>query len=112
MDLQDHSLFNLPNQADIFVLQLRLPRRGRHFRHLRNIHEFLRDSVDILWREGAEQPKMMSIGLHLRLTGHPGRAAGLERFLDYIANLPDVWACRRIDIARHWWTHHPPLQTD
>ena len=74
--------------------------------------EFLRDSVDILWREGAEQPKMMSIGLHLRLTGHPGRAAGLERFLDYIANLPDVWACRRIDIARHWWTHHPPLQTD
>jgi allantoinase len=70
--------------------------------------EFLRDAVDLLRREGATQPKMMSVGLHLRITGHPGRAAGLERFLDHVAALPDVWICRRLDIARHWHAHHPP----
>ncbi len=58
-------------------------------------------------REGATQPKMMSVGMHLRLMGHPGRAAALERFLDYIAGRDDIWLCRRIDIARHWHTMHP-----
>lgn len=70
--------------------------------------EYLKDSFDMLYSEGATQPKMMSVGLHLRLVGHPGRAVGLARFLDYVASHRDVWVCRRIDIARHWYAHHPP----
>jgi allantoinase len=50
---------------------------------------------------------MMSVGLHLRLIGHPGRAAGLARFLDYVAKHRDVWVCRRLDIAKHWYATHP-----
>jgi len=53
------------------------------------------------------QPRMMSVGLHMRLVGHPSRAAGLERFLDYVAAHAEVWVCRRIDIVRHWIQHHP-----
>jgi len=71
--------------------------------------EFLSDAVDLLCAEGTHQPKMMSVGLHLRLIGHPGRAAGLARFLDRIAARSDVWTCRRVDIARHWYANFPPL---
>lgn len=69
--------------------------------------EFMRDAFDTLYKEGARTPKMMSIGLHLRLIGHPSRAAGLERFLDYVQRHEDVWVTRRIDIARHWIKEHP-----
>jgi putative urate catabolism protein len=69
---------------------------------------FLKDGFDLLYREGKTQPKMMSVGLHLRLVGHPSRAAGLERFLDHVQRHPDVWVCRRLDLARHWIAHHPP----
>ncbi len=68
---------------------------------------YARDGFDVLYREGASQPKMMSVGLHMRLSGHPSRAAGLERFLDYVLAHQDVWICRREDVARHWSTHHP-----
>ena len=68
---------------------------------------FVRDGFDMLYREGATQPKMMSLGLHLRLIGHPSRAAGLERALDYIGKHSDVWFTRRIDIAKHWAQHFP-----
>ena len=68
---------------------------------------FLKDGFDLLYREGKTQPKMMSVGLHMRLVGHPSRAAGLERFLDYALKHPDVWICRRIEIARHWVQYHP-----
>src|SRR6266481_2197130 len=68
---------------------------------------FVKDGFDVLYREGQTQPKMMSLGLHLRLIGHPSRAAGLERALDYIAGHKDVWFTRRIDIARHWAAIHP-----
>lgn len=68
---------------------------------------YMRDAVDLLVREGERQPRMMSIGMHLRVMGHPGRAAGLERFLDYLGKRQDVWLCRRIDIARHWVATHP-----
>jgi allantoinase len=74
----------------------------------RDFFEYLRDAFDLLYREGAAQPKMMSIGLHLRLIGQPGRAAGLERFLDHVTQQTDVWVCRRIDVARHWYATHPP----
>lgn len=68
---------------------------------------YARDGFDMLYREGASQPKMMSIGLHMRISGHPSRAAGLERFLDHVMAHQDVWICRREEIARHWMAHHP-----
>lgn len=68
---------------------------------------FIRDAFDMLYQEGATQPKMMSIGLHMRLIGHPARAAGLERLLDYVQSKPDVWVTRRIDLAHHWIKEHP-----
>ena len=68
---------------------------------------YLRDSFDLLYAEGAAAPKMMSVGLHCRLVGRPGRAAALARFLDHVTAHRDAWVCRRIDIARHWHKHHP-----
>lgn len=69
---------------------------------------YLKDSFDVLHREGLEgQPKMMSIGLHCRLAGRPGRAAAVERFLDYVQSHERVWVARRIDIARHWREKFP-----
>jgi putative urate catabolism protein len=68
---------------------------------------YLKDCFDVLYREGETHPKMMSVGLHLRLIGHPARIAGLERFIDYVARHRDVWVCRRLDIARHWIERHP-----
>ncbi len=69
---------------------------------------YLRDSFDVLYAEGADSPKMLSVGLHCRLVGRPGRMRALERFLDHIAGFDRVWICRRLDIARHWHRHHPP----
>ncbi len=69
---------------------------------------YLRDAFDTLYAEGqAGAPKMMSVGLHCRLIGRPGKLAGLKRFLDYIGEYEDVWTPRRIDIARHWAKTHP-----
>jgi len=68
---------------------------------------FVRDAFDMLYEEGLTAPKLMSVGLHMRLIGHPARAAGLQRLLDYISSRPDVWICRRADIARHWIATHP-----
>jgi len=69
--------------------------------------EYLRDSFDVLHAEGG---RMMSVGLHCRLAGRPGRAAALGRFLDHVASHGDVWVSRRIDIARHWRANHPPTE--
>ena len=68
---------------------------------------YLTDTFDTLYEEGKTQPKMMSVGLHCRVAGKPGRAAALRKFLSYISDQPDVWICRRIDIARHWQVNHP-----
>ncbi|WP_374440241.1 allantoinase PuuE [Stella sp.] len=68
---------------------------------------YLRDAFDVLYAEGATSPKMMSVGLHQRLVGHPARAAGLMRFLDHVGRHAGVWVCRRADIARHWAAVHP-----
>ena len=68
---------------------------------------FVKDGFDVLYREGRTQPKMMSLGLHLRLIGHPSRAAGLERALDYMTQHHGVWFTRRLDIAKHWVATHP-----
>ena len=70
--------------------------------------DFLKDAFDMLYEEGKTQPKMMSVGMHMRLLGHPARAAGLQRFLDYVAGRSGVWITRRLDIAQHWHELHPP----
>ena len=67
---------------------------------------YLKDTFDTLYAEGETAPKMMSVGLHCRLAGRPGRAAALARFLDYVQSQDRVWICRRLDIARHWHKHH------
>jgi allantoinase len=69
---------------------------------------YLRDAFDWLYAEGARAPKMMSVGLHCRLIGRPGRIAGLARFLDHVGKHDRVWVCRRADIARHWHQRHHP----
>ncbi|HUH87400.1 MAG TPA: allantoinase PuuE [Pusillimonas sp.] len=74
---------------------------GEHF------YSYLKDAFDVLYAEGETTPKMMSIGLHCRLAGRPGRFAGLQRFLDHVQQHENVWVCRRIDIARHWALRHP-----
>ncbi len=63
---------------------------------------YLNDAFDLLYSEGKQSPKMMSVGLHCRLVGRPGRAASIAKFLEYISGKEDVWLCRRIDIANHW----------
>ena len=68
---------------------------------------YLRDSFDALYAEGEEKPKMMSVGMHCRLLGKPGRIGALQRFLDHIEAHDRVWVCRRLDIARHWRAEHP-----
>ncbi|WP_448191080.1 allantoinase PuuE [Azospirillum sp. sgz301742] len=70
-------------------------------------YTYLKDSFDALYEEGAETPRMMSVGLHCRLVGKPGRIKALERFLDYATGHDRVWFCRRVDIARHWHERHP-----
>lgn len=68
---------------------------------------YLRDSFDVLYAEGADTPRMLSIGMHCRLLGRPGRFVALQRFLDHLERHERVWICRRIDIARHWRARHP-----
>ena len=69
---------------------------GDHF------FSYLKDSFDTLYEEGKESPKMMSVGLHCRIIGKPGRIRSLKKFLDYVLKYKDVWICRRVDIAKHW----------
>jgi putative urate catabolism protein len=73
---------------------------------------YLRDTFDCLYDEGAQAPKMMSVGLHCRLAGRPGRAQALARFLDHIGKFDRVWAATRLDIARHWHREHVALAAD
>jgi putative urate catabolism protein len=70
---------------------------------------YLTDAFDVLYAEGESAPKMMSIGLHCRLAGRPGRFAALERFIEYVANHDRVWVTSRLDLARHWHNEHRAL---
>ena len=72
-----------------------------------DFYTYLKDAFDVLYAEGETSPKMMSVGLHARLAGKPGRIAALARFIDYVQSHEDVWICRRLDIAQHWIEHHP-----
>ena len=77
------------------------------FNTANHFYEYLRDSFDVLYAEGAERPRMLSIGMHCRLLGRPGRFLALQRFLDHLEKHERVWICRRIDIAQHWRQRHP-----
>ena len=68
--------------------------------------QYLKDSFDCLYKEGEHNPKMMSVGLHCRLIGRPGRMQSLIRFLDYVQNFDDIWICRRDEIADHWYKNY------
>ena len=70
-------------------------------------YSYLKDSFDVLYEEGKTNPKMMSVGLHCRLIGRPGRIQSLKKFLDYALKFNDVWICKRIDIAKHWIKNYP-----
>ena len=77
------------------------------FSHGDEFFEYLRDAFDVMYDEGDERPAMMSVGMHCRLLGRPGRFRALQRFLDHIEKHDRVWVCRRVDVARHWIEHHP-----
>jgi putative urate catabolism protein len=70
-------------------------------------YRYLKDAFDVLYEEGSEAPKMLSIGMHCRLLGRPGRMAALDKFINYVNSHDKVWFSRRVDIARHWHETHP-----
>ncbi len=97
----------VPYTLDCNDMRFALP---QGFSHADPFYQYLKDSFDTLYAEGdpagLNAPKMMSVGMHCRLLGRPGRIAALQRFLDYIGQHRHVWVCRRIDIARHWHRVH------
>ena len=101
----------VPYTLDCNDMRFALP---QGYSHADPFFQYLRDTFDTLYTEGdpagLDRPKMMSIGMHCRLLGRPGRITALQRFLDHIAQHPNVWVCRRIDIARHWAKQHPAPQ--
>ena len=94
----------VPYTLDCNDMRFALP---QGFSHGAPFFEYLKDSFDVLYAEGDESPRMMSIGMHCRLLGRPGRMRALQRFLDHIQAHDRVWITRRIDIARHWRAQHP-----
>ena len=94
----------VPYTLDANDMRFSLP---QGFSHGEPFFEYLRDSFDVLYAEGAEVPRMMSVGLHCRLVGRPGRFRALQRFLDHVQAHDHVWVCRRLDVARHWKAVQP-----
>jgi putative urate catabolism protein len=94
----------VPYTLDCNDMRFALP---QGFSHGDPFLAYLRDAFDVHYEEGADRPSMMSIGLHCRLLGRPGRFRALQRFLDHIEQHDRVWVARRIDIARHWKRIHP-----
>ena len=94
----------VPYTLDTNDMRFSLP---QGFSHGDEFFEYLRDAFDVMYEEGDERPAMLSVGMHCRLLGRPGRFRALQRFLDYIEKHDRVWVCRRVDIARHWMEKHP-----
>jgi putative urate catabolism protein len=82
--------------------------RGLGWGQAEDFYLSLRDNFDALYREGAETPKLITVAVHCRLVGKPGRAAAFARFIDHVLRHDRVWICRRIEVAEHWRSHHPP----
>ena len=98
----------VPYTLDVNDMRFALP---QGYSHADPFFQYMKDSFDALYAEGdpagLDRPRMMSIGMHCRLLGRPGRITALQRFLDHVAKHDHVWVCRRIDIARHWKQTHP-----
>ena len=94
----------VPYTLDANDMRFALP---QGYSHAEPFFQYLRDAFDVHYAEGDERPSMMSIGMHCRLLGRPGRMRALQRFLDYVQQHDRVWVARRIDIARHWKATHP-----
>jgi len=98
----------VPYTLDCNDMRFALP---QGYSHADPFFHYMRDSFDVLYAEGdptgLDRPKMLSIGMHCRLLGRPGRITALQRFLDYIQQHDNVWICRRVDIAQHWMATHP-----
>jgi len=94
----------VPYTLDTNDMRFALP---QGFSHGDEYFQYLRDAFDMLYAEGGERPAMLSIGMHCRLLGRPGRMRAMQRFLDHIGSHDRVWVTRRIDIARHWKQTHP-----
>jgi putative urate catabolism protein len=98
----------VPYTLDCNDMRFALP---QGYSHADPFFQYLKDSFDVLYAEGVTSPRMMSIGMHCRLLGRPGRITALQRFLDHIEKFERVWVCRRVDIARHWKATHPYQST-
>ena len=96
----------IPYTLDVNDMRFATP---QGFNTSEQFYTYLKDTFDILYEEGETSPRMMSVGLHCRLVGRPGRTAGLKKFLEYITSHRKVWICRRIDIARHWGSLFNPM---
>ena len=94
----------VPYTMDVNDMRFALP---QGFSQADDFFVYLRDSFDVLYAEGETTPKMMSVGMHCRLLGRPGRMLALQKFLDHVQKHDKVWVCKRIDIARHWKAKHP-----
>ncbi|MBL8458013.1 MAG: allantoinase PuuE [Zoogloea sp.] len=94
----------VPYTLDTNDMRFALP---QGFSHGDEFFEYLRDAFDVMYAEGDERPAMLSVGMHCRLLGRPGRFRALQRFLDHLEQHDRVWVCRRVDIARHWIARHP-----
>ncbi|MEY3524730.1 MAG: hypothetical protein RIR92_795 [Pseudomonadota bacterium] len=98
----------VPYTLDVNDMRFALP---QGFSQAEDFFVYLRDSFDVLYAEGETTPKMMSVGMHCRLLGRPGRMLALQKFLDHVQKRDKVWICKRIDIARHWKVQHPFIPT-
>ena len=94
----------VPYTLDTNDMRFALP---QGFSHGGEFFDYLRDAFDVLYAEGDQRPAMLSVGMHCRLLGRPGRFRALQRFLDHLEQHDRVWICRRVDIARHWIARHP-----
>lgn len=81
---------------------------SNRFSNSEEFYQYLKDSFDLMYDEGRENPRMMNIGLHVRISGRAGRTVAVEQFLKYVKTKPKVWIARRVDIAEWWLEHHPP----
>ncbi len=102
---QSHQHLIVPYTLDSNDMRFASP---QGFNTSEHFFQYLKDSFDVLYAEGEDSPKMLSVGMHCRLLGRPGRLRALQRFLDYIEGHDRVWVCRRVDIAKHWKKHHAP----
>jgi peptidoglycan/xylan/chitin deacetylase (PgdA/CDA1 family) len=98
----------VPYTLDCNDMRFALP---QGFSHADPFLQYMKDTFDVLYKEGdpegLNRPKMMSIGMHCRLLGRPGRIRALQEFLDYVQGHDRIWICRRLDLARHWQQAHP-----